>query len=76
VANLVWLGNGTADRLQADADSAPIAVGEKIALTQEQVAALERQGHRFASPKDTAAIEAAQEGARQSSDVARTSVAG
>lgn len=50
MAQVVWLGNNTADYLKASENAEPVRVGERITLTQGQVKALEARGHMFAQP--------------------------
>lgn len=59
---VTWLGNGVAESLNVP-DGEPVAIGGAITLTQGQVDALERSGHRFAKPGSDEAEEARRQAA-------------
>lgn len=48
---VIWLGNNVSKSLEDSATGKKIGVGEAITLTDKQLAALKRAGHRFADPK-------------------------
>lgn len=47
---VIWLGNNVSKSLEDSATGKKVAVGEAISLTDTQIAALKRAGHRFADP--------------------------
>lgn len=48
---VIWLGNNVSKSLEDSATGKKVAPGEAITLTDTQIKALTRAGHRFAGPK-------------------------